>query len=221
MKKITIGCLLILMTNWIAFGQTKKTILNYDSFLPKGYIIFEKIFGDLNNDALDECVLIIKDTNKDNIIVDKYRGKLDRNRRGIIVHFNKKNHYELVTKNLNCFSSENEDGGVYYAPELNVEIQKGNLYVGYAHGRYGNWKYAFKFINSDFKLIGYDETNGGVVIQSQTSVNFLTKTRLEKVNVNKNAEGSDEIFKETSTTIKEDKLIKLSEIPDFDELDFS
>lgn len=81
-----------------------------EDFLPEGYVLFEKVVEDLNKDGLEDCVLIIKGTDKDKIIKDEYRGKLDRNRRGILVLLNKNVGYELVVKNYECFSSENEDG---------------------------------------------------------------------------------------------------------------
>jgi hypothetical protein len=190
-------------------------------FLPKGFLAFETIKGDLNKDGIEDCVLIIKGTDKKQIITDEYRGKLDRNRRGIIVLINKKDHYELAVKNENCFSSENEDGGVYFAPELSVEIKKGNLFVHYGHGRYGYWQYNFRYQESDFELIGYESSSGGAVIESETSINFLSKKKQEKVNTNENAEGGDEVFKETWKKINVNKLIKLSEIKDFDELDMT
>ena len=218
MKKLLIFLITTLTTT--AFGQVELK-QNPSDYLPKGYVIFEKIVGDLNKDGIEDCVLIIKGTDTSKIITDEYRGKLDRNRRGIIVLFNKKDHYELAVKNYNCFSSENEDGGVYFAPELSVEIKKGNLHVHYGHGRYGYWQYTFRFQNSDFELIGYDESNGGVVIESETSINFLTKMKQKKVNTNENAQGGDEVFKETWKKISVNKIIKLSEIKDFDELDMS
>ena len=218
MKKLLIFLITTLTTT--AFGQVELK-QNPSDYLPKGYVIFEKIIGDLNKDGIEDCVLIIKGTDTSKIIKDEYRGKLDRNRRGIIVLFNKKDHYELTVKNYNCFSSENEDGGVYFAPELSVEIKKGNLHVHYGHGRYGYWQYTFRFQNSDFELIGYDESNGGVVIESETSINFLTKMKQKKVNTNENAQGGDEVFKETWKKISVNKIIKLSEIKDFDELDMS
>lgn len=123
---------------------------NPNDFIPEGYVInkygggisaegWDEIKGDLNKDGLEDVVLIIKGTDKNKIIQDEDRGALDRNRRGIIVLLNKGNYYELASKNYNCFSSENEDGGAYFAPELNVSIEKGNLYINYGHGRYGNW----------------------------------------------------------------------------------
>lgn len=203
-----------------AFGQVEQKQDPAD-FLPKGYVIFEKITGDLNKDGMEDCVIIIKGSDTNKIVTDEYRGKLDRNRRGIIVLFNKKDHYELSLKNCDCFSSENEDGGVYFPPELSIEIKKGNLYAHYGHGRYGYWEYTFRFNNSDFELIGYDESNGGPVIESETSINFLTKMKKEKVNTNENAQGGDEVFKVTRKNINVNRLVKLSEIKDFDELDMS
>lgn len=213
--------LLITIIATTAFGQV-ETKQNPTDFLPKGLMVFEKINGDLNKDGIDDCVLIIKGTDKNQIITDEYRGQLDRNRRGIIVLFNKNDHYELAVKNYDCFSSENEDGGVYFASELSIEIKKGNLNVHYGHGRYGYWNYSFRFQNSDFELIGYDQSdNRGPIVERETSINFLSKKKQEKVNTNENAEGGDEVFEETWKNINVNRLIKLSEIKDFDELDMS
>jgi len=201
------------------FGQAKQ---NPSDFLPKGYVVFEKITGDLNKDHIDDCILLIKGTDTGKIITDEFRGRLDRNRRGMIILFRKNGKYELALKNYNCFSSENEDGGVYFAPELSIEIGNGNLYVQYGHGRYGNWKYTFRNQRSGFELIGYDASDcRGPIINSMTSINFLTKTKQVKLNINENADSGEEEFKTRSTKIKVGELIKLSGIKDFDELDFS
>lgn len=191
-------------------------------FLPKGYFIFEKINGDLNNDGIEDCVLIIKGTDKTQIITDEDRGQLDRNRRGIIILLNKNSHYELALKNYDCFSSENEDGGVYYAPELSIEIEKGKLIAHYAHGRYGYWKYIFSFQNADFELIGYEYAeHSGPIVNSFTTINFLSKKKEEEVNTNDNAKGGEEVFKKTIENININRPIKLAEIKNFDELDMS
>ena len=192
-----------------------------EDFIPIGYVFFEKVFGDLNNDKQEDCILIIKRTNKKNIVTNRFDEVVDRNRRGIIILFKTENGFQKVTENLSCFSSENEDGGVYYAPELSFEVKRGNLVIHYAHGRYGWWKYTFRFQDSKFKLIGYDETNGGVVIRSETSINFLTKKKLTRKNINEESEGNDEIFKETWSKISIDKLLNLSEIKDFEDLDMN
>lgn len=193
---------------------------DFTAFVPKDYILFDKVYGDLDKDGVDDCVLIIKGTDKSKIVKDESRGELDRNRRGLIVLLNKNGHYETVVKNYDCFSSENEDGGVYYAPELSVEIEKGNLYVRYAHGRYGFWGYTFRLQKADFELIGFDASEDrGPVVNTVTSINYLTRKKIVKQNTNENAEGEDEVFKTTESKIDVSKLIKLSEVKDFDELD--
>ncbi|PHQ28461.1 hypothetical protein [Leeuwenhoekiella nanhaiensis] len=189
-------------------------------FIPKGYVEFEKYFGDLNKDGLKDCVLIIKKTDTTNIVTNRFNKKVDRNRRGIVVLFNNEGGFELADKNYTCFSSENEDGGVYFPPELWFKIENEKLYIHYGHGRYGYWEYTFRYQNSNFELIGFDSSsNRGPITMRETSINFLTKRKLVKENINENAEGGDEEFEETWNTIKIDSLIKLSEIKDFDELD--
>ena len=191
-------------------------------FIPDGFKLLEEIKGDLNKDGIDDSILLIKEINKENIVQHEFRGELDRNRRGIIVLLNENGNYKQFLKNIDCFSSENEEGGVYYAPELSVEIKKGNLYIHYAHGRYGYWSYTFRLKNSDFELIGYDSSdNMGGMVKSTTSINFLTKKKLTQFNTNQNGEideSLEEIFEEKTVKIKNKTIYKLSEIKDFDEL---
>lgn len=189
-------------------------------FIPKGYCIYDKTYGDINKDGIADCILIIKKTDIANIIVDEIHGKLDRNRRGIIVLLKQEDGYTLAIKNYNCFSSENEEGGAYYAPELNIETKKGNLLINYSHGRYGYWSYTFRWNQSDFELIGYDASeNSGPVVNRETSINFLSKKKLERINVNERADSGEEVFEEKWQQIELNQPIKLSEINDFDELD--
>ena len=199
----------------IAFGQPVLK-QNANDFIPQGFVLSGTSIGDLNKDGVDDKVLLIKGTDKGAYEKNEFGEFVDRNRRGLVVLFKKGEQYELVLKNTNCFSSENEDGGAYYAPELSLEINKGNLYVHYAHGRYGYWKYTFRYRNSDFYLIGYDSSEGGEVVEKETSINFLSKKKQEKVNTNESAEGGDEEFRETWTNITVTKLLKLRDIKDFE-----
>ena len=124
---------------------------------------------------------------------------LDRNRRGIMIFFRDGDDYKLVLENRQCFESENEDGGVYFAPELDVGVRKGNLYVHYGHGRYGWWQYTFRYRNSDFELIGYDNDNA--YSEKITSINLPAKKQIVKVCADTNDEdrcrGCCEKYKET------------------------
>lgn len=77
-----------------AFGQIKTQ--NISDFLPKSFIIHEEIKGDLNKDGVEDVILLIKATDKKQFVVDEYRGKLDRNRRGLIILFNKRDSFKLA-----------------------------------------------------------------------------------------------------------------------------
>jgi hypothetical protein len=202
---------------------SKESTIETDFSLPKGYKLFDKIQGDLNGDGLDDYVLIIKGIEKENIVVNRFNEEVDRNRRGVLVYLTDNDKTFLATKNLNCFSSENEDGGVYFPPEFSINIENGKLYLHYGHGRYGYWKYTFRYQNSDFKLIGYDSSdNYGPIINTETSINFLTKKKLIRENVNQNIQDNgDEIFEESWEDIELEKLFSLAEIKDFDSLDIN
>lgn len=199
----------------------EKQKIKTDLPIPTGYVFYDEIKGDLNGDGMEDAVLIIQGTNKEKIIQDEHRGELDRNRLGILIYFNDKGEDILITKNLACFSSENEEGGVYYPPELYFEIEKGKLYVNYNHGRYGYWEYTFRYKDADFELIGYDSSsNYGPIVNRETSINFLTKKRLIRKNINQDAEDDgDEVFEDTWDNIELEALLKLSEIEDFDSIE--
>ena len=214
-----LALLLAIATQSIIAQTTLKS--NANDFIPKGFVLSSTSIGDLNKDGVDDKVLLVKGTDKGAFVKNEYGELVDRNRRGIIVLFKKDNQYEQVLKNLNCFSSENEDDGVYYSPELSLEIGKGNLYVNYAHGRYGYWKYTFRYRKGDFYLIGYDNSEGGAVVEKETSINFLSKKKQVKVNTNSSAEGGDEEFTETWTNIVISQLMKLREVKDFDVLELN
>jgi hypothetical protein len=225
MKKVSITVLLTVFSVLFCKAQGIRDAVEQQKqqeppkqLIPDGYSLFEDMYGDLNGDGRNDYVLIVKARDRSMIVHDEELGELDRNRRGIMIFFANGDDYQLVLDNRQCFPSENEDGGVYYAPELGVNIEKGNLYLHYDHGRYGWWKYTFRYRNGNFVLIGYDnsEDNGPAVIQT-TSINFLTRKRQVKVNVNEDTE-SEPVFEETWDNIKAGELIKLSEIADFDEL---
>ncbi|KAK0342841.1 hypothetical protein LTR94_020696 [Friedmanniomyces endolithicus] len=173
--------------------QRQKASSQYKAYLPAKYTVFEAVQGDLNKDGLKDVVLIVKATDPKQWVTDEYRGKLDRNRR------------------------ENEDGGVYFAPELVPSIEKGLLKLHYAHGRYGYWAYQFRLEGRDMRLIGYDSSdNFGPYVNSETSVNFLTAKKLVRENLNKDPD-SDPKFKEAWSKVNVAPMY-LSKIQDIDDL---
>lgn len=190
---------------------------SYREIVPNGYTIIESIHGDLNGDSKDDIVLMIQGTDQNKIVIDERRGQLDLNRRGIIVALRNNNKYDVVVENDNCFYSDDEDGGVYIVPYIDMSIKKGNLHIHFSHGRYGYWKYNFRYQDSDLELIGYDESaNRGPRVEVVTSINYLTKKMLTKENVNE-LDDYDPIFKEKWSTFSLEHRFKLGEISDFTE----
>jgi hypothetical protein len=218
-KSKTITAPLVAATDTISAPPPLEEKKKVADFVPDGFTIFQEIKGDLNKDGSNDIVLIIKATKKEDFVkVDD--DVLDRNRRGLIVLLAKNGSYKLALQNKTCFSSEFEEGGVYYAPELMVYIENAKLFVHYAHGRYGYWKYMFRLNeNSDFDLIGYDASdNRGPVINNLTSINYLSGKKQIKTNTNNEAQSGEEIFEEKWENLESKKRVKLSEIIDFDDL---
>ena len=198
--------------------RLKEDSSRYKSYIPRSYRLTEVITGDLNKDRKTDVVLIVKATDPAKWVNDEYQGKLDRNRRGIIVLVNENGQYKKIIQNLTCFSSEYEDGGVYYAPELLLSVEQGLLNVHYAHGRYGYWRYRFQLKEHDLQLVGYDNSdNFGPYINSQTSINYLTQRKLVRENINKNRDDDIPKFKETWYKMNQ-APVYLSKIKDFDRL---
>lgn len=200
-------------------NRFEKDKVKYKSYIPKNYDLFEVITGDLNKDKIQDTVLIVKATDPNAWVDHEYRGKLDRNRRGIVVLFGENETYKKVMQNLSVFSSENEEGGVYFQPELWIEIKNNLLNVHYAHGRYGYWNYSFRYETHDFRLIGYDSSeHQGPRVDSDTSINLMTGKKRYRKNLNQDEEEGPK-FKETWTKGNYGPIY-LSEIKDMDELYF-
>lgn len=193
----------------------------FQAYIPKNYSFFEAVKGDLNKDGVQDAVLIVKATDPKAFVDKEYWGTLDRNRRGIIVLMGQKGKstYKQLLQNLNCFSSEQEDGGVYYPPELVPEIKKGLLEINYLHGRYGYWVYKFRLQDQDMRMIGYDQfSHHGPLLESKISINLLTGKRIYTENLNTDPEKAPK-FKEAQS-VQEQAPIYLSKMKDFDELTF-
>ncbi|GAA5102180.1 hypothetical protein [Wohlfahrtiimonas larvae] len=217
MKKLyLIGLISCLLTS-LSFADSK------DQFMLGDYRIIDVMQSDLNNDGLDDLVLLVKDTKPDGFQPDQWGNEIvDKNRRGLVVFLKTEGGYQKVLEHKTIFSSENENGGVYFPPDLMVSLKKDILNIYYAHGRYGAWSYTFRYDQKgDFDLIGYDsQTNRGPITLSTTSINFLTDKKKILTNPDEGNEDWDiKDFKETWERLPKAKIIKLSEIKDIDELD--
>ena len=96
--------------------------------LPPGYRLFEHDKGDLNGDGIDDHVFLVKGTNPEQIIENEYGILVDRNRRGLLVYLSEAGTFRLATENLHCFTSEHEDGGIYFPPELGIYVRDNKIF---------------------------------------------------------------------------------------------
>lgn len=219
MKKLyLIGVISCLLTS-LSFADDN------DQFMLGDYRIMDVMQSDLNSDDLDDLILLVKDTKADGFQPDQWGNKIvDKNRRGLVVFLNSDNGYKKVLENKSIFSSENEDGGVYFPPDLSVGLNKNILNIHYGHGRYGAWSYTFRYDQKgDFDLIGYDsEYNRGPITLEITSINFLTgKKKILKNPDEENEDWDIKDFKESWGKLPKAKIIKLSEIDNIDDLRMS
>lgn len=186
--------------------------------VPKGFQVVETIRGDLNHDGQDDVVLVVKASDPAGIVKDEQGQSIDRNRRGLVVGLRDHDAYRLALSNPTLVSSENEDGGVYFPPELSVSVEKGTLVLNYGHGRYGYWRYTFRYQQGQFVLIGYDRSEDrGPVVETFTSINLSTGRKLKKVNTNIGAPSGEERFAEHWSRIVVPKPIRLADIGDLDD----
>lgn len=195
---------------------------DFSRFLPDDYYVVEELYADLSNDKQEDYVLLIKKKDSNNVIQNRFGETVDRNRRGLVILFKDDKSFQLASENYICFSSENEDGGVYYPPQLKIELQKGMLVIGFGHGRYGNWQYSFVYNGSDFELFNYKSvSSNGPVIEREVNIDFVRKLKTTKEYIDDEGNDEGDAYKEIQSPIELVKAIKLSEVSDFDQINFN
>jgi len=168
------------------------------ALVPAGYAILQEVKGDLNKDGLEDYAFVIA----------------GKNSRGIVIAFNKGEEYEKILENRNIFSySENMSS-------TDVTIKKGVLWIVRNLSEYtapGPDNYTFRFQNSDFELIGYEDSRTFVRpdIQYKVSINLLSK----KMQTTGREWGGGRITSEEWNDIVIKKPIKLREISNLEDFD--
>lgn len=168
-----------------------KMLAAVKASLPKQTALYDAIKGDLNKDGIEDVVVVTQETFKDKFMPfsdgcdestkdDKWCQIVNKNRRGVVILLSNGDKYDAVVTKRDIFESPNEDGGVYYPPELAVEIKNSELKFFYGHGRYGYWEYVFALYGKDFKLIKYfSSVNNGPMPEYIVQMDFINH-RLEK-----------------------------------------
>lgn len=213
-KKVLLSVLTLFSV--VSFGQ------NFDAESKariKGYIILSETQGDLNNDGIDDYVYVFKDSDE---TIGEYYPNYEENGRGLFVFLSEGNQHTLSLFKYNCFESLDEQiQGAYHAPELFVMIYEGKINVGFDHGRYGNWRYDLKLIDSEFKLVGasalYDNPDNDMMMDSQVEVDYLNGEVKRRVETGEDSSGFI-FYNETIREIEKKPLLSIYDIRRFEEL---
>ena len=169
-----------------------------NDFVPKGWKIIDKAFGDLNGDKNPDSVLITKANyarflNKNEGLGDD---PFDTNPRMLVVLFKIDGEYKIAKQNNSFIVIP--DSPVMAEPFKSVNIINAVLRLDfelwYSAGSWSasEYSYKFKYQNREFKLIGADKTesarNTG---ESETrSYNFLTgKMKISTGNIEEDKKG--------------------------------
>ena len=159
--------------------------------LPNQTALYDAIKGDLNKDGIEDVVVVTQETFKEKFMPfsdgcdestkdDKWCQIVNKNRRGVVILLSNGDKYEAIVTKRDIFESPNEDGGVYYPPELAIEIKNSELKFFYGHGRYRHWEYVFALDEKDFKLVRYfGSDNNGPVPEYIVQMDFINH-RLDK-----------------------------------------
>ncbi|MCR5697336.1 MAG: hypothetical protein K6G73_10235 [Marinilabiliaceae bacterium] len=179
---------------------------------------------DVNEDGLTDYLLSIQGTDPDGWGPYQYKedSLVNKNARGFILVINKGDYFETDIRNNSCFPSDNEDGGVYFPPDLEISSAKNSLTVRYWHGRYGSWGYEFLYQNGNYVLISYSRSysNGPLLEKSQYFDLVNNKLSIYKLQNDKYIDDREEVGDDKYMTIyyrlDETKPILITDIVNID-----
>lgn len=192
MKKTLLYCFsLLVVTNVLAQNTYQPiTAKNVNGFIPKGWKLIAKSFGDLNKDGNADLALIIEKTDENNLINNDNLGSdtLNINPRRLIVAFAKNNGYRLIVQNDHLVPTENAEDSpcladpLYEMENKGLSIAKGLLFLNFKYWySCGTWfvntdTYTFRWQHNKFELIGFDswEFHRASHDETKYSINYST-----------------------------------------------
>lgn len=226
MKNLTF--LLFFCFNLILLSQEiPNSGKNLNDFVPKNWKIFKQAQGDLNKDKKADVVLIIEDTNPENIFQNENLGSsvINTNPRYLLVLFKTEKGYDLKEINKTFIPTEGDLESACLADPLmdgGIEIKNGTLILSlYYWVSCGSWYtstnvYTFRYQKNEFELIGFDskEFHRASGDMNSTSINFSTKKMSNTSGGNMFEEDADgnKIESDEKTEWKNFKLDKLKNL---------
>jgi hypothetical protein len=166
-------------------GLTDKA-RSAEGFVPKGWKLESQDKGDLNGDHRADLLLVLRQTDPRNIVKNEPDGlgppELDTNPRILVVAFAEPTGgYRLVLQNQALIPRHVDF--ILDDPLAGVSIRRGTFRVALSFfASAGTWSmssttYTFRYQNSCFQLIGYDQTETQRNTGETTSVSINYSTR--------------------------------------------
>jgi len=112
-------------------SEANNHVKEIKDFIPENWKVVQQVNGDLNKDNVEDVAIVIQNTDKNNIILNKEMGvdTLDKNPRTLIILFKdaSTNGYKLAVQN-NSFILSHEEPEMS-DPFSNIVIEKGVLKI--------------------------------------------------------------------------------------------
>jgi uncharacterized protein YgiM (DUF1202 family) len=179
-----------LSTEQLDFPQRFSKTESLRNLLGEDWQIEREIFGDLNQDARDDLILLIRQNNPDAIESNEF-GTVNHNPRLLVIAFQKENTWETISYSRMVSTAESP---FQDEPLQEIAIRNGKLSIHLLFWTSaGSWttsesKFLFRWQNDCLRLIGFDDVNlhRGNMEVTERSINFLTgKMRLRSGQNNK------------------------------------
>ncbi|SMC45254.1 hypothetical protein [Moheibacter sediminis] len=209
--------------------EIPKSGKDLKDFVPINWRIIEQVEGDLNKDKKSDIVLIIEDTNPDNLFQNENLGSsiINTNPRYLLVLFKTEKGYDLKELNKTFVPTEGDMESTCLADPImdgGIEIKNGSLVLSLNYWMScGSWyastnAYTFRFQKNEFELIGFDsqEFHRASGEMNSTSINFSTKKMSITSGGNMFGEDSEgnEVKSEEKVEWKSFKIDKLKNLKD-------
>jgi hypothetical protein len=179
LSNLAIALILVSGLNAQTVLSNKVVQKDWRSFIPKGYdtLVTEK--GDLNKDAVDDLVLVLKHSDEEKQNIDSINPRL------LLILFKQQNGYVFGGSSKTAILCH-ECGGIYGDPFMNVNITKGVLKIYHYGGSSWRWGYThkYRYDKNAFYLIGKTESSMHILefcdkieefgSSEKIDINFLT-----------------------------------------------
>ena len=225
--KNSFSFLFLTLSCFVLSQEIPKNGKSISSFIPDKWKIIEQAEGDLNKDKKNDFVLIIENTNPENIFQNDNLGSsiINTNPRYLLVLFKTDKGFELKEINKTFLPTEGDLESTCLADPLmdgGIEIKNGVLMIALHYWlSCGSWytgsnTYTFRFQKNEFELIGFDSEEFHRASGEMTSASINFSTQKMSITTGGNMFGEDgdgnEIESEEKTEWKTFKIKKLQNL---------